>query len=112
MSRNGRLMCVLSGGLVFGAGLLFAGEAAQARPADAKAQANQEVLKINEECNGAELRGDVKAMNACETDDFTHIHANGMAAKDAADQARRLIEAMFAQRTSGVALARDTALLR
>jgi hypothetical protein len=35
-----------------------------------------------------------------------------MAAKDAADEARRLIEAMFAQRTSGVALARDTALLR
>jgi ethanolamine ammonia-lyase small subunit len=43
---------------------------------------------------------------------ISNIHANGMAAKDAADEARRLIEAMFAQRTSGVALARDTALLR
>jgi ethanolamine ammonia-lyase small subunit len=43
---------------------------------------------------------------------ISNIHANGMAAKDAADQACRLIEAMFAQRISGVALVRDTALLR
>lgn len=39
--------------------------------------ADQEVLKMNEECNAAELRGDVAAMDGCETDDFTHTHANG-----------------------------------
>jgi ketosteroid isomerase-like protein len=44
---------------------------------DAQAEANEEVLKINEECNAAELRGDVAAMDSCETDDFTHTHANG-----------------------------------
>jgi len=43
---------------------------------------------------------------------ISNIHANGMTAEDAADEACRLIETMFAQRTSGVALARDTALLR
>lgn len=48
------------------------------RPADAKADANQEVLKMNEECNAAELKPDVAKMESCETDDFEHIHANGM----------------------------------
>ena len=82
MSRNRMLPWVLSGAAFVVAGFLFAGRTVQvfaaARPADARAEANQEVLKINEECNAAELRGDVKAMDACETDDFTHIHANGM----------------------------------
>lgn len=39
--------------------------------------ADQEVLKTNEECNAAELHGDIAAMDSCETDDFTHTHANG-----------------------------------
>ena len=81
MSRNRVLLCALSGAVVLVAGFLAAGQATQAfaaaRPADAKGNANQEVLRINEECNAAELRGDVKAMDACETEDFTHIHANG-----------------------------------
>jgi len=47
------------------------------RPADAKAD-DQEVLKMNEQCNSAELKADTAAMGACETDDFEHIHANGM----------------------------------
>ena len=47
-------------------------------PGDAKAGADQAVLKINEECNAAELKGDVAKMDICETEDFTHIHANGM----------------------------------
>ena len=82
MSLNRALLCLLSGTVFFVAGLLFAGRQAHvlaaARPADAKAEADQEVLKINAGCNDAELRGDVKAMDACETDDFTHTHANGM----------------------------------
>jgi ketosteroid isomerase-like protein len=82
MSLNRVLPCVLGAAVVFAAGFLFIGQRAQvlaaARPADAKADANQEVVKINEACNAAELRGDVKAMETCETDDFTHIHANGM----------------------------------
>jgi len=82
MSLNRVLPCVVSAAVVFAAGFLFTGQGAQAlaaaRPADAKAEVNQEVVKINEACNAAELRGDVKAMDACETDDFTHIHANGM----------------------------------
>jgi hypothetical protein len=40
-------------------------------------EADQEVLKMNEECNAAELRGDVAAMDSFETDDFTHTQANG-----------------------------------
>src|SRR5260370_12714095 len=82
MSLNRPLLFVASGFLFFAAGFSFAGKAADvlaaARPADAKVEADQEVLKINAECNDAELRGDVKAMDACETDDFTHTHANCM----------------------------------
>ena len=47
-----------------------------AQSADGK-EADQEVLKMNEECNAAELRGDVAAMDSYETDDFTHTHAKG-----------------------------------
>ncbi len=47
-------------------------------PPDANAQTGQEVLKINEACNAAELRADISAMDSCETEDFTHTHANGM----------------------------------
>lgn len=68
--------------LLFVAGLVFAGQPFRvlaATPAgDAEAKADQEVLKINSECNDAELRGDVAAMDMCETPDFTHTHANGM----------------------------------
>jgi hypothetical protein len=82
MSLNRPLLFVASGFLFFAARFSFVGKAADvlaaARPADGKAEADQEVLKINAECNDAELRGDVKAMDACETDDFTHTHANGM----------------------------------
>src|SRR5579862_3680290 len=80
MSSNRVLLCVLGGALALVAGFLFANRAAlaAARPGDAKSEADQEVLKINAGCNDAELRGDVKAMDACETDDFTHTHASGM----------------------------------
>jgi len=80
MSLNRVLLCVLGGALVLVGGFLLANRAAlaAARPADAKSEADQEVLEINAGCNDAELRGDVKAMDACETDDFTHTHANGM----------------------------------
>jgi hypothetical protein len=49
-----------------------------ANPAANAGAANQELLKVNEECNAAELKADIKAMDACETADFTHTHANGM----------------------------------
>ena len=82
MSQNRVLLCAFSRALVLAAGFLFAGQAGRALaatpPADAKADADQEVLKINAECNDAELRADVSAMGNCETDDFTHTHANGM----------------------------------
>jgi hypothetical protein len=59
----------------------FAGLTGSAAPVgqsgDAKAQIDQEVLKINAECNAAELRADIAAMDSCETDDFTHTHASG-----------------------------------
>jgi ketosteroid isomerase-like protein len=74
MSHHRVLLCAL----VLAFGFAFAGRSFAATPAgDAKA-ADQEVLKINAECNDAELRGDVAAMDACETSDFTHTHANGM----------------------------------
>jgi ketosteroid isomerase-like protein len=52
------------------------------RPASAQSNAakdatDQAVLKRNEECNAAELRADIKAMDDCETADFTHTHASG-----------------------------------
>ena len=81
MSLNRLLLCVLSCTLVFAFAFWFAGLPGNAAPAvqsgDAKVQADQEVLKMNAECNAAELRGDVAAMDRCETDDFTHTHANG-----------------------------------
>src|SRR5260370_2036613 len=82
MSQNRVLLWALSCALVFAAGFSFAGRASRALaaipPGDAKADADQEVLKMNAECNDAELRGDVAAMDNCETADFTHTHANGM----------------------------------
>jgi len=57
--------------------LLFAPRPSAAQSKAAKEATDQEVLKRNEECNAAELRGDIKAMDDCETDDFTHTHANG-----------------------------------
>lgn len=81
MSLNRVLLCALSCALVFMPEFAFAGESGNAVPAaqssDAKAEADQEVLKMNAECNAAELRGDVAAMDSCETQDFTHTHANG-----------------------------------
>jgi len=81
MSLNRLLLCVLACALVFAFAFSFAGltgnAALAAQSRDAKAQTDQEVLKINADCNAAELRGDIAAMNSCETDDFTHTHANG-----------------------------------
>jgi len=66
------LLCAVSCSLV-----LFVLRPAAAQ-SDAKREAtNQEVLKRNQECNDAELRADIKAMDDCETEDFTHTHANG-----------------------------------
>jgi len=81
MSRNRVLVSLFSCALVFALGFSFAGKpgnaAAAARASDAKAKDDQEVLKMNAECNDAELRADLAAMGACETDDFTHTHASG-----------------------------------
>ena len=81
MSVNRVLLCVLSCVLVFAFAMSFAGLTGSAAPVgqsgDAKAQIDQEVLKINAECNAAELRADIAAMDSCETDDFTHTHASG-----------------------------------
>jgi ketosteroid isomerase-like protein len=73
MSLNGVLACALSCALVFTAKFSYA-----AQSHETKAAADQEVLKLNEECNAAELRADVAAMDRCETEDFTHTHSNGM----------------------------------
>ncbi len=82
MRLNRVLLFAFGFAFVFATGFSFAGRAvrtlAASLPDDAKAGADQEVLKINAQCNDAELRADVPAMDACETDDFTHTHANGM----------------------------------
>ena len=80
---NNRILPRISGfALLLVAGFFFALPPAHLlaapRPADAKAGVDQEVLKMNEECNTAELKADVAKMGSCETDDFEHIHANGM----------------------------------
>jgi ketosteroid isomerase-like protein len=81
MPLNRVLLCALFCALAFLPQFSFAGEPSNAVPAaqygDAKAAADQDVLKMNAECNAAELRGDVAAMDSCETEDFTHTHANG-----------------------------------
>ena len=81
MSQNRVLLCALGCGFLFLGGMLFVGRTTRAwaaiPAADAKGDADQEVLKMNAECNDAELRADVAAMDNCETPDFTHIHANG-----------------------------------
>lgn len=81
MSLKRVLLCVLSCTLVFVFAFSFAGLTGSAAPApqsgDAKSQVDQEVLKINAECNAAELRADIAAMDSCETEDFTHTHASG-----------------------------------
>lgn len=81
MPQSRVVLCALGCSVLFLGGLLFAGRtgwALAAIPAaDGKADADQEVLKMNAQCNDAELRGDVAAMDNCETPDFTHIHANG-----------------------------------
>lgn len=63
--------------LGFVATLAIAMAAATAHAAGSKSETDQEVLNVNAQCNDAELRGDVAAMAQCETDDFTHTHANG-----------------------------------
>jgi ketosteroid isomerase-like protein len=82
MRLNRALLSAFGCAFVFATGFSFVGRAVRALaasgPDDAKAGADQEVLKINAQCNDAELRADVPAMDACETDDFTHTHANGM----------------------------------
>jgi len=76
MSRNGLLSGVLFCALVFVCAISLARLiAAPVRAGDAKT--DQEVLKADADCNAAELRADIKTMDACETDDFTHTHANG-----------------------------------
>lgn len=80
MLHNRVVLCALGCAFLLG-GLFLAprtSRALAAPAADAKAGADQEVMKMNAECNDAELRGDVAAMDNCETPDFTHIHANGM----------------------------------
>ena len=82
MSNNRILQLTFGFALLLVTGFFFAPPPAHLlaapRPADAKAAADQEVLKMNEECNTAELKADVAKMESCETDDFEHIHANGM----------------------------------
>ncbi len=79
MSLNRILLCALSCALLFAGAVLVAGLTGSAAPAaragDTKTE--QDVLKADADCNAAELRGDIKAMDACETDDFTHTHASG-----------------------------------
>ena len=78
MSQNRILLCAFSCALVFAAPFPFAGLAGRALAATPPADADQEVLKMNADCNDAELQGNVAAMGNCETEDFTHTHANGM----------------------------------
>lgn len=78
MSQNRLLLPVLVLLVTFPLASHFSRTFAATPAAAGKAEADQEVLKMNSECNDAELRGDVAAMDKCETDDFTHTHANGM----------------------------------
>lgn len=67
--------------VLLGINLLFGARPGRTAPrpesSGSDSKVNEEVLRVNAECNAAELRGDVAAMDACETDDFTHTHASG-----------------------------------
>lgn len=86
MSLNRVSMFILGCVVLFGSAFTFAGNSGKAgTPAARAAQsgnaastADQEVLKRDADCNAAELRADLTAMDDCETADFTHVHANGM----------------------------------
>jgi hypothetical protein len=69
MTLNRFLLCVACGAFLF--------SMPRVASAQAKNATDEAVLKRNEECNAAELRADIKAMDDCETADFTHTHANG-----------------------------------
>jgi ketosteroid isomerase-like protein len=74
--RSAILCCAL----IFVPASLFSTPPGGAPPAPsdgANSKAGDEVLKANSDCNAAELRADVAAMDACETHDFTHTHASG-----------------------------------
>jgi ketosteroid isomerase-like protein len=73
MTFNRFLLCTASCSLL----LLSTPRLSAAQSTAAKSATDQEVLKRNEECNAAELRADIKAMDDCETADFTHTHASG-----------------------------------
>jgi len=78
MSKNQLLLRAFGCVLVLVAGFSFIRPAARLFAAPPPGDADQEVLKMNEECNAAELKADIAKMDACETADFEHIHANGM----------------------------------
>jgi ketosteroid isomerase-like protein len=84
MSLNRAFLCALGLVFLFTARLSLAGPSTDAVPAPSARSrkgttaTEQEVLKRNEECNAAELRADVAAMDRCETEDFTHTHSNGL----------------------------------
>jgi Domain of unknown function (DUF4440) len=80
MSLNRALLpCVLPWVIVFALNFSFARQPGSpiTGAASADADTQQEILKINADCNSAELRADIKAMDDCETSDFTHTHASG-----------------------------------
>lgn len=78
MSRKRFLPVAFACALIFVTAMwLRANRALAATPAGDN-KADQEVLKRNAECNDAELRAEIAAMDECETSDFTHTHANGM----------------------------------
>jgi Domain of unknown function (DUF4440) len=47
-------------------------------PSGKHTQTEQEILKLSEQCIAAEVRGDLAAMDACFTADYTHTHAIGI----------------------------------
>ncbi len=79
MSLNRLLLCVFACALVFACAFALTGLSGSAAPAAGAGdtKTDQEVLKANAECNAAELRADIAAMDACETPDFTHTHPRG-----------------------------------
>lgn len=79
MIPNRVVLCVLVCLLVFTFELSFAMEPGDPTSAaqSGASEADREILKMNADCNAAELRADVQAMDNCEITDFTHTHASG-----------------------------------
>jgi ketosteroid isomerase-like protein len=80
MSLRRIMLCAVCCLLIFAAKFSISAASSKAAPAapDSDKAVIQEILKMHDICQAGELKPDKAVMDKCETDDFTHVHSNGM----------------------------------